>query len=383
MKKYPQYIRDIADGICASIVDQTFFTKTENADTHVEKHVIDDEKDILNRILSKNGNADRKTREEDEKKDINSGFQSLDEAYANIEECVISRACEIAEWSVGANNHQKESFCINLPKDQGYDTVGYCYAVNRENNTIDEYETQSVRIVLEKDDNYPLGFTLLTAYPNGLNKGDMIPTGRDLRDVVKKTDAYKKASPVSKTYMLYQTGQNKPYLATFKAGYDGNVHDDVMSIHIPYEKDGESYKDIIRVKEDSIQFSTSKLVDVKVARNRGRDGKEREKIIYPGEDEERYHNRWTKITTEKRYVKQNTDLVRRFHKEGDKGLVIDLTNPEAFEAFKREYKEAAVVVRDCMRVLDKYQQNETIKEEQLDESLAPHEKVNESQMSIA
>ena len=28
MKKYPQYIRDMANGICESIVNETFFTKT-------------------------------------------------------------------------------------------------------------------------------------------------------------------------------------------------------------------------------------------------------------------------------------------------------------------------------------------------------------------
>lgn len=277
----------------------------------MEKHVADkDCAEVLERVFKDNGRAKRSERSNKEHKTINNGFYTLDGAYEAVEECMLIRSLEVATWVDNARNHDKKSFDVCLPPEDGYEPVGYGYVVNRENNAIDEYRTNSIRIVLQKDDNYPLGFSLLTAYPDIIREESREPTGRDLTEITKRTKTFQEASPTAKAYMLYQTGTNKPYLATFKEGYDGDVHDDVMSIHIPYRtKKNEDCKHIIRIKEDSIEISTSKMTNVKVAKWTDR-GRPREKVIYPTEDVQRlirsHEKQGHRIVDDKRYVKTDS-----------------------------------------------------------------------------
>ena len=375
------YIQDMADRISEAVRSEEFFNKTTSYKSHVEKHVIEDETVILNRILSKNGYADRSNRmhELEERKAINSGFLSIDGAHHAIEECMMSQSYEIAKWVYGADEREKMAFSVCLPKEQGYDTVGYLYSIDKKDNTIDEYETQGVRVVLQKDVNYPLGFTVITAYPEYADGKHTEKTNRDLHTIVKQTDAYQHASNVAKAYMLYQTGQSKPYLATFKAGYHENVADDVMSIHMPYVKDGEKYKDILRIKDGQIEFSTSKLIDVRIATSTGRDGRVREKIIYPNEDETRYHNRYTTISEGKRYVKQQTEFTDQFKKSNAKGFSVDLTDPAAMDAFLTKHPEINEALTVCLKPVSK----ENHEPERLDESLAPVDAAKQMQCEIA
>lgn len=378
-KKYPKYIKDMAMRIDETVKNGTFFTKTESPDTHLEKHVADkDDAKVLDRVFKNNGRIKRNEHSNKEQKSINSGFYSLTEACDTIETCVIRKSLDIAQWVNDARDNEKKSFEVTLSPKDNYEPVGFGYIVDREKNTIDEYETQTVRIVLQKDYNKPLGFSLLTAYPDVIREENRIPTGRDLTDIARETDTFKEASPVAKAYIMYQTGRHKPYLVTFKEGYYGNIHDDVMSIHIPFtSKNHEEFKHIVRIKENSVELSTSKKMEVNIAKWI-ENGKPKEKVIYPGENVEKYRQSGCEISKDKRFVKVDSLYTRQYGTNG-KGKSVDLTREEVFNALAKRMPEAATVVSNsCHDIGIKMKSDDENKNAdhaviELDESLSPRE----------
>lgn len=399
--RYPSYVRDMAKCIDNAVIEGKFFGKTQSQNTHMEKHVADkDCADVLDRVFKDNGRVKRNEHSDKEHKSINSGFYSLNGACEAVEECMLVKSLEVASWVDNAKNNEKKSFDVCLPPEDGYEPVGYGYVVNRENNTIDEYQTNTIRIVLQKNDKYPLGFSLLTAYPDIIREESRQPTGRDLTDVAKRTKTFKEASPTAKAYMLYQTGQNKPYLVTFKEGYNGDVHDDVMSVHIPYKtKKGEECKHIIRIKENSIELSTSKMMDVKVAKWTEH-GRPKEKVIYPTEDVQslvRSHEKQGhRIVDDKRYIKVDSIFTRKYIPEGEKGRSVDLTRDDVFTTLSERLPKAAeIVLQSCdamgikkpekmdrRQMLENASREKTEKSVKLNESLLPRETREEKIMSI-
>ena len=390
------YYRELSDKIVKCINNNTFFGKIENERTHMEQHVIKNDVELLDRVLNDIGSTERKGYSQKERKAINSGFKTLDEARFNIEECMINSSKEIAKWIDGAKTHEKKDFVVPLRKEEGYDPVGYGYIVSRKTNTIDEYATDSIRVVLEQNSNSEFGFSLLTAYPDIIHAENREPTGKDLSAIVKKTNTYQKASPVSKAYMLYQTGKNKPYLITFKEGLNGNTHDDVLSLHIPYQtKKGDECKHIIRFKEDSIELSTSKMMKINVATWKDKyTGKEREKVIYPDEDIRKYQREGTTIEQKDRFVKQKSFFTRHFNPKDEKALNVDLTRKEVFEEFQKRYPDVAEIVTELSKVLnietvgikekDILSKRKIENEAVLNESLLPQEETSEQmQFGIA
>lgn len=382
-RQYSRYIKDIGDYIVNAVTSGTFFDKTNNDRTHIEKHVADKrEEDVLDRVLKNNGSMQRGHKEDKDQKAINSGFYSYDDACFVIEECIINKNLEIAEWLDSAKQGKKQSFDVTLSPEEGYDPVGYGYMLNREDNTIAEYSTDTVRVVLQKDDECSLGFTVLTAYPDITKEEHRTPTGRDITDILKKTKTYQDASPTSKAYMLYQTNLNSPYLATFKEGRAGNVQDDVMSVHIPYRTaKGEDCKQIIRIKEGKIELATHKMSDVTIARKKI-DGRPIEKIIQAREGEtiedgiNNFRSRGYDIGTGRRYVKVPSFYTRHFGQVKQDSLSVDLTRPDVFTAFRKRSPEAADVVLQCCEAMgikrpDKYEMKK--EPEKLNEGLSPTE----------
>lgn len=381
--KYSDYIKDMGNCIVDAVVNGTFFNKTNNNRTHVKKHVADKkESDVLDRVLKNNGSMHRGQRSDKDQKAINSGFYSYDDACSVIEECMVSRNLEIAQWINGARQGQKQSFDMILSSEDGYDPVGYGYVLDREDNTIAEYSTNAVKVVLQKNDECALGFTVLTAYPDITKEENRQPTGRNITDILKKTKTYQDASPTSKAYMLYQTNMESPYLATFKEGRAGNIHDDVMSIHIPYKTSkGEDCKQIIRIKEGTIELSTNKMSDVKIAKKRI-EGRPIEKVLQAKTPEEMtdaiksFQDRGYSIEDGKRYVKVDSFYTKHFGAVSEKSKSVDLTRPDVFVAFRKRNPEAAdIVLQSCdamgIKRPDRYEKAKT--PEKLNEGLSPVE----------
>lgn len=352
--------------IIASVHNGTFFQKTESKDGHIEKHISESEPALLDRVLSVRSNySDNKY---NDKKNVNTGFMSVDDAYQSVENAVMLEADHIAEWVINSGDNSKKSFYVKSPQ---YETVGRGYMLDKKTNCIKCYDSDTLCIVLKKDNGCELGFTVLTAYPD-ITKQDHRHANidTDVTKIVKRTKSYKKASPVCKAYMLCQADRNNPYLVTFKDAKDH--HDDVLSIQIPYADGDEKCRHTIRIKENKTEFSTSKLMDVQVARRMKSSGNISEKIIYPGEDVGKYRTEGTEITTEKKYIKQRTAFVDKYSEGVEPG--VDLTNKEAFDDFRKLYPEAARLVIMCREQIDRYpDRTRAARAEMLDESLLPRE----------
>lgn len=63
-----------------------------------------------------------------------------------------------------------------------------------------EMSTTSVDVVYKKDSDKPLGFSIVTAFPN-VNCEKATPTGRDITDEVKASRGYRTASPVKRAWL--------------------------------------------------------------------------------------------------------------------------------------------------------------------------------------
>lgn len=63
-----------------------------------------------------------------------------------------------------------------------------------------EMSTTSVDVVYKKDADKPLGFSIVTAFPN-VNCEKAVPTGRDITDEIKASRGYRTASPVKRAWL--------------------------------------------------------------------------------------------------------------------------------------------------------------------------------------
>jgi len=329
----------LSDRITKAVVDGVFFGKVENNNTHIIKHVVDSNINTLDRVLSDNGAKDRYNKSISDKKQttMNSGFNSEDEAYENIEECMLFKSKDISLWTLNASQNSTMNFDVELSEAQGYSPVGYGYIVSRDTNTISEYSTHFIRVVLQKDNRSELGFNLLTAYPDIIRKENRIPTERDISELAKQTDTYKNASPVAKGYIAYQTSNGeKPYLITFKEGERGNIRDDVMSLHIPYDlKDGTKCEHVVRIKENQMSLATRQM-DA--------------------------NNRWQKIPNV---------YTRKFNGENQINLSVDLTRPEVIEEFAKRNPVVAKIAIDINAVVNPKVIDIKQKKAELEERLLP------------
>jgi hypothetical protein len=70
-----------------------------------------------------------------------------------------------------------------------------------------EMVTTSVDVVYKKDTTKPLGFSIVTAFPN-VNCEKAVPTGRDITDEVKASRGYRTASPVKRAWLDHALDPN-------------------------------------------------------------------------------------------------------------------------------------------------------------------------------
>ena len=163
--------------------------------------------------------------------------------------------------------------------------------------------------------------------------------------MAKKTVRYQQASPVAKAYMLYQTNNHNPYLATFKTGKRNNTREDVCSINVPFlDENGIKMKHTIRIKENSIMFTTCKLIGDK-------------------------------------YIKVETDFINGCKKQN--GNMVDLNRQDNIRKLKKAFPDLAKVVIDFRKNLKEIMCETTnIKKtnERLNENLAPKQKQQTMQL---
>lgn len=91
-------------------------------------------------------------------------------------------------------------------KDTGFDPH-FTGIARTYTGQLKEMVTTSVDVVYKKDTTKPLGFSIVTAFPN-VNCEKAIPTGRDITDEVKASRGYRTASPVKRAWLDHALDPN-------------------------------------------------------------------------------------------------------------------------------------------------------------------------------
>ena len=302
-------INKLTHRIEESVATGRFLAIATSEKTHFIKHVTQDNVSLLNGVLT-DATSIKKCKHKTKERKFNSCFitdnpdADVDEIYDAtlplFDEVVLKKAHDIAEWSIDAEQHDKQGFRVVLPRKQ-YGIIGKGYVLDDATNTLHEYTTEEVMVVLRKDSSLELGFSLHTAYPY-LESQTSRPTGKNLQDIVVKTQKYQNASPTGKAYILAQTNRANPYLTTFKAGMYGNNHDDVIAFQIPCNNERD-YQDVVRIKEN-------------------------EMIIFRRHKEYDSYKNWSWRKDESVYWELDGK---------PKNLAANLLNPDVFSAFDNEY----------------------------------------------
>lgn len=249
MLKLSKIAQRYHDNIMQSINDDTFFDETTTLYSHFESHSNQNLVNDLNLILND------KTAQGHFQSNVHSR-DDLEEHNAHgrfcIEEAIINQTEQISKWLEYAENGERFEANVRLDADD-YDPVGTIITFDRRNNTIKEFETDTVRAVLIRDTQASLGFTILTAYPS-FYRANLTPTGLDLSKAIEQTDDYAKADDIGKMYLKYRTDPNAERLATYLRG--DTPEDSMMMFHVPDKDDPEHVIHKIKIKEQGITMKT-------------------------------------------------------------------------------------------------------------------------------
>lgn len=226
--------------------DGTILEKIKDPYTHVSIHTGDDVVKDLERLFS-----EKKTAQSRFVTDPDDPDATADErAEMFIQESLLYHANQISKWLKTAGNGEKQAFTAPFSSED-YGPVGCGIVTDYKDNSIREYSTNTMCTVLRKSESAPLGFTLVTAYPDMSN--DYIkPTMRDLSADIQKTEKYKQADTVGKTYLKYITNPLNQGLATYRQG--STPDDSMMMIHVQTGHPNRHHE--IKVKEDDITMKT-------------------------------------------------------------------------------------------------------------------------------
>lgn len=244
-----KYIRHwTRDTIQNAIDDGTFLDYIITEDTHLNKHTHNTESQNLDRIILERKQAQGLFT--DNLKNTHDFDANHEHAMMMLDDAIYYKQQYIKDWMVEATEGEKKAFHIPFKKGKD-DIVGTGMIFDTDNNTIKEYETYHLTLVLKKDMMQPNGFYLVTAYPD-LEHPDIEPTGRDLTPFVKDTQAYKSGDDVYKTYLRYVTDVNNTHMVTYKPG---NTPDDsMMMVHLATQNPNIYHE--IKIKEDKMTMRT-------------------------------------------------------------------------------------------------------------------------------
>lgn len=124
-----------------------------------------------------------------------------------MNECVCEAIAANAERILYETDRQKDQtrmvITVDMDEeewaDSGFDTH-FTGIARTYNGKLKEMTTTSVDVVYKKDAAKPLGFSIVTAFPN-VNCEHAVPTGRDITDEIKNSRGYKTASPLKRAWI--------------------------------------------------------------------------------------------------------------------------------------------------------------------------------------
>lgn len=284
---------------------------THPVKTHIDRHSKTTDVQSLERLFT----------------DVPSSSIFTDQETANmfIEDTLTFHDRSIQNWLDTARHG--ETWAIRQDfRDEGYDeTVGRGVVLNKNTHLIKEYNTDAIRVVLQKDNTMPLGCTLITAYPD-MENPHIVPTERNLNAITKQTETYQKADPVGKAYLLYRTHpKNK---ASVSYIHSDEPTDSAMILHVETQNPNTYHE--IKIKESGT-FLTTKTVDIKGKRN---------------------------ISTNYTQLRDNLHPDKQYQT-----LTVRMNKP-ILDAFAADYPQEAFAIRQMRRTLDEtipYERNERAK----------------------
>lgn len=172
------------------------FDMVKNYNTHVmEEHVNLNEVDNLDMVLS--------GRKQTQGHFVNAGKKTNTNMFVQklIELAIKQKQEDVISWMKESENMKSTEFSLTVRGK----LIGKVFKKeDGNNNRISEYDTSAMRIVIQRNDSMPLGFSLLTAYPT-LDTKYKERTNRDISELVRKTNTFKNADDIEKVYHLYRT----------------------------------------------------------------------------------------------------------------------------------------------------------------------------------
>lgn len=166
---------------------------------HLQRHNNNDNVTTLDRLLS-------------DKKET-STFNSSQECEMLINHILYNNMNEILTWRDDISTEHNDRLVLKI-ETEGFGDVGIGYKLDQ-NNTIKEYQTPDLRMIIDKDNNNrQYGFNITTFYPD-MYSDKINPTHCNLRSRVKKTPTYQQERPLKQAYRLYQTNPENNTLITY------------------------------------------------------------------------------------------------------------------------------------------------------------------------
>lgn len=272
--------------------------KISNKNTHVSLHTDMTIAEDIDRSITEHKQAHSRFHI-----DPNDNYETTHEkANHLIEEALLYNARQIYEFITTGNDYEKKSFHTEFEKED-YGSIGTGIIYNPDNNMLKEYETQHMKVVLRKTPHKPLGFTLVTAYPD-MEQHDIKPTETNLRNHIKETNAYKNGDEMYKLYLRHITHSGNTHLTTYRKG--NLPRESCVILRVPASNPNMEHT--IKMKSSGMTIRT-----------------------YLKEHDDNGHEMRTYVNTQYTRLQQGIS--------GEETYTADLTNKRIFQAFQQDYPE--------------------------------------------
>lgn len=192
-----------------------------------EVHTDKTDKDLIEKILKRASDG--------RKPQPASVFADKNQAEQFIRKAMRTNIANILQWKDSSRYGETFAFRVKFS-----DTVGKGFMPN-----LDERITNTVRIVLERDNYTTNGMHIVTAYPD-LQAPSANETGRNGKDILQETEIYKDGSVMLKTYSEFMSipGMSVSYMpATYK---------DSDAVFVSFIDNNEQFS--FRIREDECTY---------------------------------------------------------------------------------------------------------------------------------
>lgn len=181
--------------ICEDIRNETFWPKITDRNSHFNSfHNEKTDREMMDRLLIEDHSVSSFSSDEDMR-------EMIIEAMINKHNTIEKALKKVKDKTPLAFEYTFNDSLYKNPNDPyDYETHHKGFYRNKKTNRILEKSTNEVRIVFQKNSKSEYGFTLLTAYPN-IDSKNAKETNRDLTDVLKNSNRYKKASNLKKLFL--------------------------------------------------------------------------------------------------------------------------------------------------------------------------------------